>query len=390
MTKRIKVLLVEDNPRDSELVLHELKRAGLDVDWHRVDTEPEYLDRLHTGPDIILSDFAMPQFNGLQALELLKKSGLDIPFILVSGTIGEESAVTAIKEGASDYLLKDRLARLGSAVRQALEQRRLRLERTQLEEQLRQSQKMESIGQLAGGVAHDFNNILTVIQMHASLALCREDLQPEMADSAREIALAAERATGLTRQLLAFSRRQVLQPRKLDLNEVVEGMGRMLERILGEDIEISFRPEESLPLVQADAGMMDQILLNLAVNSRDAMPKGGKLLVSTCSRMMDPGQILSPVERREGRYVCLSFQDTGCGISREHMARIFEPFFTTKEAGKGTGLGLATVYGIVKQHNGWVEVESEEGRGTLFRIYLPATEGKIDSRGSCGAGRKQF
>jgi PAS domain S-box-containing protein len=239
-----------------------------------------------------------------------------------------------------------------------------------LEEQLRQSQKMEAIGQLAGGVAHDFNNILTVIHGHASL-LGMANLDKTAARSAHQIAQAAERAAGLTRQLLTFSRRQLIQPKRLDMNKIVGNMSDMLGRLLGEDVALQLNYSAAPATVEADAGMMEQVLLNLAVNARDAMPRGGRLSVRIAIVEVNEEHVQRHPEGRSGLFVCVSKTDTGTGISPENLSRIFEPFFTTKEVGKGTGLGLATVYGIVKQHQGWVEVESTVGKGTTFRIYIP-------------------
>ncbi|HEX7577651.1 MAG TPA: PAS domain S-box protein, partial [Verrucomicrobiae bacterium] len=239
-----------------------------------------------------------------------------------------------------------------------------------LEEQLRQSQKMEAIGQLAGGVAHDFNNILTVIHGHASL-LAASGLDEPGARSAHQIAQAAERAAGLTRQLLTFSRRQLIQPKRLDMNKIVGNMTDMLGRILGEDVTLQLNYSTAPATVEADAGMMEQVLLNLSVNARDAMPRGGQLSVRISIVDVTEDHVQRHPEARAGRFVCVSNTDTGTGIPPENLSRIFEPFFTTKEVGKGTGLGLATVYGIVKQHQGWVEVESTVGKGTTFRIYIP-------------------
>jgi PAS domain S-box-containing protein len=251
-------------------------------------------------------------------------------------------------------------------------------EQRRLEEQLRQSQKMEAIGQLAGGVAHDFNNILTVIQGHASLLIAGGSLAGTSARSAQQIGQAAERAAGLTRQLLAFGRRQVMQPRRLDMNEVVSNMTKMLGRLLGEDIALQLNYFPRPALVRADAGMMEQVLLNLAVNSRDAMPKGGLLAIKISTVELVSGHGISHSEGHPGRFVCLSVIDTGCGIAPENLRRIFEPFFTTKEIGKGTGLGLATVYGIVKQHQGWIEVASELGKGAAFTVFLPLSGDPAD------------
>jgi two-component system cell cycle sensor histidine kinase/response regulator CckA len=249
-------------------------------------------------------------------------------------------------------------------------------DRQNLETQLRQVQKMESIGQLAGGIAHDFNNILTVIQGHTSLLSMSPKLPQEAADSAKQIALAAERAANLTRQLLTFSRRQVIQPKELDLNEVVNNMTNMLRRLLGEDITLQVKYGSSLPLVHADPGMMEQILLNLSVNSRDAMPKGGQLFISTCSVNVDAKFVSRHPDAKVGAYVGLIVKDTGAGIPPEILPRIFDPFFTTKDVGKGTGLGLATVYGIVQQHKGWINVSSKLNKETIFEIFLPAAVGR--------------
>ncbi|MDE3067614.1 MAG: PAS domain S-box protein [Verrucomicrobiota bacterium] len=245
-----------------------------------------------------------------------------------------------------------------------------------LEEQLRQAQKMEAIGQLAGGVAHDFNNILTVIHGHASLLLAAE-LPPPTARSAQQIAQAAERAAGLTRQLLTFSRRQLIQPRRLDLNQVVGTMSNMLGRLLSEDLALQLNYSPTPALIEADAGMMEQVLLNLAVNARDAMPRGGQLSVGISIVPVEKERARHP-DAREGHFVRLSVSDTGCGIAAENLQRIFEPFFTTKEIGKGTGLGLATVYGIVKQHRGWIEVESAPDQGSTFHVFIPYVGAKPD------------
>jgi PAS domain S-box-containing protein len=241
----------------------------------------------------------------------------------------------------------------------------------QVESQLRQSQKMEAIGKLAGGVAHDFNNILAVIQMQAGLLKTDGDPTPEQLEFAIDIAKAAQRGSALTRQLLTFSRRQTLQLRDLDLNESINEMTKMLRRTLGENIEIQFKFAMQPLFIHADAGMMDQVLMNLAVNARDAMLKGGRLVIETAAVDFDESIIAKPAQARPGAFVCLSVSDTGSGIAPEILPRIFDPFFTTKEVGKGTGLGLATVFGIVQQHHGWINVYSEVGKGTTFRIYIP-------------------
>ncbi len=248
-----------------------------------------------------------------------------------------------------------------------------------LEEQFRQSQKLEAVGQLASGVAHDFNNILAAIQMRAWLLKSEPGLTTQQLDLAGEIEKSTQRAANLTRQLLLFSRKQAMQLQNLDLKAVVENIAKMLMRTLGGHVELQFKFSEQPVRIHADPGMIDQILLNLTVNARAAMPKGGKIVIETTA--VDLGEMAASKEAqaRPGAFACISVTDTGSGISPEIMSRIFEPFFTTKEVGKGTGLGLATVFGIVQQHKGWINVYSEVGRGTVFRVYLPRLSDSSDT-----------
>jgi two-component system cell cycle sensor histidine kinase/response regulator CckA len=245
------------------------------------------------------------------------------------------------------------------------------IERKALEARLRQSQKLEAIGQLAGGVAHDFNNLLTVIKGYTQLMLLDARLSESTRVSATQVLAASERASNLTRQLLAFSRKQTLHIASLDINDIVSDLAKLLQRTIGETISLHLDCGTILPPIKADAGMMDQVLLNLAINARDAMPGGGHLTIRTSARTFALKDRTERPDLETGTFVCLSVSDVGCGMSPEVQKHIFEPFFTTKEPDKGTGLGLATVHGIVEQHGGWIEVESEVGQGSTFRIFLP-------------------
>ena len=288
--------------------------------------------------------------------------------------------VGALEKGDFEYRLNARgsdevaqLTRAFGGMRSTLKANEV--QRQKLEDHLRQSQKMEAIGRLAGGVAHDFNNLLTVIKGHTALML--EQLQPDetLYSSSRQIEQAADRAASLTRQLLAFCRMQVLQPKVLDLNALISDMAKMLSRLIRADILFSFRPGESLSRVKADPGQLEQVILNFAVNAVDAMPNGGTLTIETHNVTVDENVAKNRPVVPLGSYVMLAVTDTGCGMDNQIKARIFEPFFTTKELGKGTGLGLATVYGVIKQSGGWVWVESEPGKGTRFEVYLPQATG---------------
>ncbi|HAV63221.1 MAG TPA: hypothetical protein DCY13_12755, partial [Verrucomicrobiales bacterium] len=249
-----------------------------------------------------------------------------------------------------------------------------------LEEQLRHSQKLEAVGQLAGGVAHDFNNLLAIIQMQSSLLLMDAKLAPELRAGLEEIATAAECGSHLTRQLLTFSRRQQKEAVAVDLGSVVSRTIKMLRRIIGAEVKIESKLEDDLPAVLADPGMLEQVLMNLAVNARDAMPRGGRLVIALDAVRLDAAHVARHPQARPGRFVRLTVSDTGEGIKPEIQQHIFEPFFTTKEVGKGTGLGLATVQGVIRQHDGWIEYSSEVGKGTIFRIYLPPLEHAVSTR----------
>ncbi|HEY2517855.1 MAG TPA: ATP-binding protein, partial [Polyangiaceae bacterium] len=247
-----------------------------------------------------------------------------------------------------------------------------------LEDQLRQSQKMEAVGRLAGGVAHDFNNMLSVVLSYSDMMIADLKKGDPIRDDILEIRRAGQRAAELTRQLLMFSRQQVVEPRVLDLNGVLSSMGKMLERLVGEDVELTSVPAPSLGYVRVDPGSIEQVIMNLVVNARDAMPTGGRVTIETANAMIDEEYATSHLGAKPGAYVMISVSDTGTGMDKTTLARIFEPFFTTKEKGKGTGLGLSTVFGIVQQCDGSVWVYSEPGVGTTFKVYVPRVDAVVD------------
>src|SRR3989454_472900 len=325
----------------------------------------------------------MPRFDAPAALALLQEHAVAVPFIVVSGRVGEDPAVAAMKAGATDYVMKDRMQRLAPAVGRAVEEAGGRRERRRLEEQLLLSQKLEAVGRLAGGVAHDFNNVLTAIIGSTELLLLDT---PPGAPNREELDIirdAGVRAQELIRQLLAFSARQVLNPVVLDLNRLVKNVNKMLRRLIGEDVKLFTALAPDLGAVRADPGQIEHALVNLALNARDAMPQGGQLTITTQNVDIADGSpaVLVP----PGRYVLLQVSDTGVGMDRETQQRVFDPFFTTKPRGKGSGLGLATVHGIVRQSGGDVTVESAPGAGATFRIYLPCVTAALDPVGAPAA-----
>jgi two-component system NtrC family sensor kinase len=322
------------------------------------------------------SDYSLPEIlNRLglcDRLVILKKPFDNIEVLQLAHALTEKwLLLQQARERTSE--LERRVAERTGELQAANQQLRNEIEERQRAEQnFRQAQKMEAIGQLAGGVAHDFNNMLTVIRGYAQCLLANPGLDHAVRGPMQQIDGAAERAANLTRQLLAFSRKQVLQPEALQLPEVIGQIGKMLRRILGEDIALEIQAPAEHAGVMADRAMLEQVLLNLVVNARDAMPRGGQLRIDTCTKEFTAEAVAANPRARIGKFVCLAVTDSGCGIPPEILPRIFEPFFTTKAAGKGTGLGLATVYGVVKQHEGWIEVESTVNQGTTFKIYFPA------------------
>ena len=374
-TSALRVLIVEDSVSDAELMLRTLRGAGLEPVHERVETADAMRSALERDRwDVVLSDYSLPAFDAPRALGVLRERGDDVPFIVVSGSVGEDAAVALIKAGATDYVMKDRLARLASSVVAAVEHARSRRERRRLEQQLQEARRLEAVGRLAGGVAHDFNNVLTAIIGSAELLLLDAPQGAPPPEELDIIRSSATRAQVLIRQLLAFSARQVLKPAVLDLNQLIQDVSKMLRRLIGEDISLALELAPDLGPVRADPGQLEQALVNLAVNARDAMPEGGRLLVKTGNAELPPAETSTPEALPPGRYVVLQLQDTGVGMSAETQAHIFEPFFTTKAQGKGTGFGLATVYGIVRQSGGHITVDSALGAGATFSLYLPRVD----------------
>jgi two-component system cell cycle sensor histidine kinase/response regulator CckA len=381
----LRVLMLEDHAGDAALIQRALAvmLPHATVRWAK--NRPEFIHELADfAPQLVLSDYKLPDIDGLAALALVRAGLPDLPFILISGTIGEDTAVEALKSGVTDYVMKNRLERLSVVLTRALHERRESEDLAKAEaellvtrEKLLHSQKMESLGRLSGGIAHDFNNILTAITGYSELALMDTKLEEGLRSDIQEILNAAFRAAALTRQLLAFSRRQIFSPKILDLNRSLAELDRMLQRIIGEDVKLSVVTDPGIGRIRVDADQIGQVILNLVVNARDAMPKGGTITLRTANVELDSAALAAQPDVPPGRFVRLSVEDSGVGMEAATLALIFEPFFTTK--GSGTGLGLATVYGIVKQSNGFIDVESTLGRGTVFEVYLPCVAGDLDA-----------
>lgn len=379
MTQPLRLIHLEGNPADAELIDSTLRNAGIPCQTKRVHTREDFLAALRQGGfSLILADTTVPDFDGAAALDLARALHPDVPFLFVSGMQGEEFAVDMMQRGATDYISKQRLGRLVPSVRRTLRELDERLERKRAEDalrmsekQLRQAQKMEAVGRLAGGLAHDFNNLLTVIMGHSQVLLDELSVGSPIRAKIEEMQKAGERAANLIRQLMAFSRKQPMEPNVLPLNSVIGNVEGMLRRLIGEDIQLVIRPDPHNGHVKADPGQLEQVLMNLVVNARDAMPNGGLLAIETSQVELarTPMHHLHPLPL--GHYVKLTVTDTGCGMNTDVLGHLFEPFFTTKDAHKGTGLGLSTVFGIVTTYGGGIDVWSQVGHGTTFDLYFP-------------------
>ena len=385
MKTPLRLLHLEDDPVDAELITTTLMEGNIPCQSQLVDTRQAFVAALKEGRmDLILADYSIPGFDGMTALTLARQHCPDVPFLFVSATIGEELAIDAMHQGATDYVLKQRLGRLVPSVQRALRELEDRAERKRAEEalrqsekQFRQSQKMEAVGRLAGGIAHDFNNLLTVIMGYSQVLLTELGSQHPLRGKIEETLKAGERAATLIRQLLTFSSKQSLDPKVLSLNTAVTSLESLLRRLIGEDIQLVSQLDPTNGRLRADQAQLEQILVNLVVNARDAMPKGGTLTIETAQVELTRSPVYHLTPLPPGPYVRLAVSDTGCGMDRNTQSHIFEPFFTTKGEGKGTGLGLSTVFGIVTQCGGAIDVTSRVGHGTRFDLYFPSIESDI-------------
>jgi signal transduction histidine kinase len=351
-----------------------LAEEGLRCSIERVSQRSEYLGSLKRGGvDLILSEYQLPLFDGVGALAIAHELCRGTPFIVVSGTVGEEVAIEMLKSGATDYVVKRRIARLGPAVRRALDEVAQRAEHARLEGLLHQAQKMEIVGRLAGSVARGFNDLLTVILGHGQLLNQRLELEDPRRAECEEIVKAALMAGALSGKLLAVSRQQLLEPKAIDLHDTIRQMEPALKGLLGNAIELVVNLDGQPACVRVDPAQWEQVIMNLAMNGRDAMPQGGTFMVGI-SHVMLEAEAADQMKLASGPYVAMAVSDTGRGMDAQTRARLFEPFFTTKASGRGAGLGISAVQGIVEQSGGHIEVFSEVGRGTMIRILLPCLE----------------
>ncbi|MFN7996007.1 MAG: response regulator [Bryobacteraceae bacterium] len=372
----LRVLVVSDSESDAFQLIEELRKSDYVPSFDRVSAAGAFRDSLNQKWDLVIAEYENSQLSARDALEILHEAAADIPFVTVSDGVPEEIVLAMLKAGASGFVTRDHLSWLGATVARGLSLAEGRRDRARLEQQFRQAQKMEAVGRLAGGVAHDFNNLLTVITGYADLLLSAGHLETSQRTALEEIRRAAERGGALTHQLLAFSRRQPFTPKVVPLNTLILNMQKMLSRLIGEDIELITVAAAEPANTRTDPGQLEQVIMNIVVNARDAMPGGGKLIIETSTVVVDETYGGTNVDLRPGSYVVLAISDTGMGMDQETTSHLFEPFFTTKAPGKGTGLGLATAYGIVKQSGGAISIYSEPGTGTTVKIYLPSAEAK--------------
>lgn len=367
----MKILHLEDNPTDAELTHHVFADAWPDCEVTLVDNRDDFVRNLPGGHDLILSDFNLVNFNGLEALHLAREQVPGTPFIFLSGTIGEERALEALRSGASDYVIKDRPKRLVPAIQRALDNARLARERRAAEEQMLRVQRLENIGMLAAGIAHDFNNVLAPIMMGVPLLRMRHPGESDQKILA-SIESSALRGAGLVKQILGFAHGvtgepQLVQPRHL-LREFLD----VMEQTFPKNIRVKDAIAGNLWPIKVNSTQLHQVVLNLCVNARDAMPSGGTLTLRATNLHLDKLGAASIVQARPGNYLLIEISDTGTGIPPAILEKIWDPFFTTKGAGRGTGLGLSTVRGLVRDHGGLIDLQTRPGSGTLFRVLLPA------------------
>ncbi|WHZ27481.1 MAG: Sensory box histidine kinase/response regulator [Nitrospira sp.] len=387
MKTPLRVLHLETDSHDTDHIEALLADGGLSCAVRRVETRRAFSAALNDGQvDLILAEFSMPEFGEGAAFEIAQQSAPDIPFIFVSAALTEAQCIEQMRRGATDCIHKEGLGRLVPSVRRVLHEQQAQIARRQAEEalfqndmQLRQLQKLEAVGRLAGGLAHDFNNLLTVIMGHSQVLLSEMGPDHPLRGRVEEMQKAGDRARVLIRQLLAFSRKQPSGARVQSLNATLGNVETMLRRLIGADIELTLRLSVDDLRIKADPALVEQIVMNLVVNARDAMPTGGRLTIETASADLDhqPRYHVNPLP--PGEYVRLSVSDTGYGMSSEVQEHMFKPFFTTKEEGKGTGLGLSTVFGIVTESDGGLDVISESGVGTRFDVYLPRVASEIEA-----------